>query len=187
MHHYFDPHYAEYWHPEAPCTAPWLSQLPYLAIDAKPSKAWAGLPKSGLALPALRVLRLGDTDSAPFGDDSYVLSHDALRLAACQMPALRRLCVSFVDRGALEALLLAPWALQLEALSLFRCVNVRDPQAIDGLVAAPMTNLTRLVLCPESSRATNDYVEIGPNVGHLLLPRILSAPWASSLRELTLS
>ncbi|KAI8466566.1 MAG: hypothetical protein J3K34DRAFT_57929 [Monoraphidium minutum] len=161
--------------------APWLTQLTRLDLfrGAESNGGGVGfggnilqeLPSKGRALPALQELRLTQHYAAGVG----FTPADAARLAACRLPALRRLTLSKIKPGALPPLMAAGWAAGLVDLS----IAGTEPGWCGAAALARALGLTRLDLSCRTG------VE-GSSLDAAALGALLSAPWAEALQELRL-
>ncbi|KAI8466569.1 MAG: hypothetical protein J3K34DRAFT_57973 [Monoraphidium minutum] len=173
--------------------APWLTQLTRLEVwrwverdddgDGGGAGAGAGgsllagLVNEGRALPALQELGLTGAYAAGGG----FTPADAARLAACRLPALRRLALSCIAPGALPPLMAAGWAAGLRDLS----VAGTEPEWCGAAGAAALSRpsaLTRLSFGSRFGRGGAAPVTLGAAE----LSALLSASWSMTLLELSL-
>ncbi|KAI8471625.1 MAG: hypothetical protein J3K34DRAFT_506300 [Monoraphidium minutum] len=166
--------------------APMLTQLTRLVLrgwgDGRHGDGGgplAALPGAGLELPALQELGLTSTYAGAAFSPA-----DAARLAACRLPALRRLSLAAVTPGALPPLMAAGWAAGLRDLWLESGLPGWCGAAGAAALARPsaLTRLERLNIVPNSE----DEGTAAPCMDPAAFGALLSAPWAETLQELRL-
>ncbi|KAI8471621.1 MAG: hypothetical protein J3K34DRAFT_520437 [Monoraphidium minutum] len=166
--------------------APWLTQLTRLEL-----RGWgdhgrgdgggplAGLPSAGLELPALQELVVATTYYR-----AAISPADAACLAACRLPALRRLSLRAVAPGALPPLMGAGWAAGLRDLSLQSGFPTWFGAAGAAALARPSA-LTRLQVLNIVPRSEDEHTLVPP-MDPAAFGALLSAPWAETLQDLRL-
>ncbi|KAI8466567.1 MAG: hypothetical protein J3K34DRAFT_57932 [Monoraphidium minutum] len=165
--------------------APWLTQLTRVEVarwgqfyGGDGGSMLTGLPSEGRTLPALQELRLiGD-----YAADGGFTPADAARLAACRLPALRRLDLMQVSPGALPPLMAAGWAAGLRRL----LVDSGLPGWCGAAGAAALARASVLTRLELSCRPSHGSIE-DVSLDAAAFKALLTAPWAATLQELSLS
>lgn len=159
---------------------PWAARLRRLDLGGVDWWSAPGLaPPAGLSLPLLENLSAGPAAGAGrAARGPGAGGAPAAALAACGLPALRRLALGGLAPGAAGPLLAAAWAPQLEALRLSYACSRYSPDDLPdseaaALAAADLPALTELGLGGASPSARGWHA-------------LVAAPWAPRLRSLEL-